>query len=204
MADAFAQVARARGVPLVAELKYDERSTTFIQPVNKLSAARPDAVFVPAPATQLELVAAQLAASGVTKTQGAAGKKPGALLCATADGLSPKLLASAGRYVQGALLAPVFYPDAADQRIAPFVERFRALFGEEPGAADALSFDAVQAVRRGLDGLDLSEGREGLARRIAASDAVGVTGPLRFEARGARGGAAQIYVVDGDVIHAMR
>jgi ABC-type branched-subunit amino acid transport system substrate-binding protein len=84
------------------------------------------------------------------------------------------------------------------------VERFRATFGEEPGAADALSFDAVQAVRRGLDGLDLSEGRDGLARRIAAGDAAGVTGPLRFGARGARGGGAQLYLVDGDAIRALR
>lgn len=204
MADAFAQVVRGRGVPLVAEQKYDEKATTFIQPVKQLAGARPDAIFIPAPAGQLELVAAQLAASGLTKTQGASGHKLGALLCATADGLSPKLLQSVGRYVQGALLAPVFYPDAADQQIAPFVERFRQSFGDEPGAADALSFDAVRAVRLGLDGLDLAEGRAGLARRIAAGDAPGVTGLLRFGPRGERGGAAQIYVVDGDAIRALR
>jgi ABC-type branched-subunit amino acid transport system substrate-binding protein len=201
MAEAFAERARAKGAKVVAEVPYDEKTTTFIAVAKKLVAEKPDAVFVPAAAVQLSLVASQLAASGVLVTQGGKGK--GALLLATADGLSVKLLQSAGRYVQGAVLAPVFYADAADGRLGPFVEKFRGQYGEEPGAADALGYDAVQAVRGALGKIEKAEGRAELARRVAGGMEVGVTGVLGFAA-GERGGTPQLYVVDGKAIRALR
>jgi branched-chain amino acid transport system substrate-binding protein len=194
----------ALGKKTVAELSFDEKSTTFIAQAKQLAKTGVDAIFVPAPATQLELVAAQLAATGITKTQGGTQKRQGALLLATADGVTPKFIASAGRYVQGAVLAPVFYADAADANLAPFVEKFRASYGDEPGAADALAFDAVTAVKLALTRLDPARGRAGLAALVASGRDSGVTGTLGFGATGERAGSPQLFIVDGDAIKAMR
>lgn len=215
MAESFSAAARSRGAKVVAEIAYNEKSTTFITQAKKLAAAKVDGVFVPAPASQLELIASQLAATGLTRTQGARERKgaPAATLFATADGLSVKLLQSAGRYVQGAVFAPVYYADAADAEkaqplavgnLAPFVDRFRAAYGEEPAAADALAFDAVRAARVALGKVDPNHGRADLVRLLIAGKDQGVTGPLGFIATGERAGTPQLYVVDGETIRPLK
>jgi ABC-type branched-subunit amino acid transport system substrate-binding protein len=206
MGETFAAAARARYAEVVAEIAFDEKTTTFIAPAKRLAKLRPDAVFVPGPAAQLELIAAQLAATGVIRTQGGRAKRGArsATLYATADGLTARLLQSAGRYVQGAVLAPVFYADAADPQLGPFVAQFRAAYGEEPGAADALGFDAVRAIRAALAQVDPRRGRAELGRLIAAGREVGATGVLGFGPGGERTGAPQLYVVDGEAIRALR
>src|SRR5207253_3199463 len=114
------------------------------------------------------LIAAQLATLNVTRS---AGHHGGGTLYATADGAGARLLGNAGRYLQGAVLAPVFF-GGIDERSAALVERYRAAFTEEPGAADALAYDAVTAARDALATLppgDLSgDGRRLLAGAIAA------------------------------------
>ncbi len=198
-----AEFARALGHPPAVEIAFDEKATTFIAQAKQVVKASPDAVFVPAPASQLALIASQLAASGVLRTQGST-RKGGAFLLATADGLTPQLLAGAGRYVQGAVLAPVFYADAADARLAPFVDKFRAAYGDEPGAADALAYDAVTAVKLALTRFDLGRGRAALAQAVAAARDPGVTGDLGFTATGERAGTPQLFIVDGTAIRALR
>jgi ABC-type branched-subunit amino acid transport system substrate-binding protein len=153
---------------------------------------------VPAAAEKLELVAAQLAATGVTR--GKPGH-PATALYATADGLSAALIARAGRYVQGAVLAPVFFPD---ERLAEVVERFRDAFGEEPGAASALAWDAVRAARDALRGAPPAEPRAGIAARLSAGADEGLTGRLGFGPGGERLGPPLLFVVDGDRIRALR
>src|SRR5262249_24524890 len=57
MAQTIADAARAAGAKVVAKLIYPQATTTFVDPVKKLLAAQPDALFVPAPASQLALIA---------------------------------------------------------------------------------------------------------------------------------------------------
>ena len=70
------------------------------------------------------------------------------LLLSTAADLSPRLLQSAGRYVQGALLAPGFYAGAdRSARAAAFVDAYRAAYGQDPHATEAYAYDGVNAIR---------------------------------------------------------
>src|SRR5438094_848949 len=84
-------------------------------------------------------------------------------------------------------------------RRARFVQRFRDAYGgEEPAAADALAFDAVEALRAALAKLPSGSGRAGLARLIAGGGQTGVTGKLAFGPTGERAGEPQLYFVDKD------
>jgi len=100
-----AGAASVRVVVALGKIGFDEKSTTFIAPVKRLVALKPDAIFVPTSASQFELIAAQLYSSGLTsppsaKRLPATPSKP-ALLLTTADGIGPRFLAAAGRYTQG-------------------------------------------------------------------------------------------------------
>jgi ABC-type branched-subunit amino acid transport system substrate-binding protein len=205
MADAFSAAARARGGEVVAELRYPEKSTTFIAPAKQLAKAKVDAVFVPATASQLELVAAQLAAAGVTRAERDAAGKPErknvTTLYATADGLGPRFLANAGRYTQGAVLAPVYQGPQGEpgSPVEAAIQRFRTACGEDPGAADAIAFDAVVALRDVISRLpsDTGEPRRAVAAALGTVSTEGLTGPVRFGAGGERAGRPPLYVVDG-------
>ncbi len=135
MSEAFAAVIQQRGGTVVADLHFAEKATTFIAPAKQLAKLHPDAVFVPATAGQLELIAAQLAAAEVIRfartARAPGGAGGGATLYATADGLGPRFVANAARFAAGAVLAPVFYPD---ERALPATDLFRRGTGEEPGA----------------------------------------------------------------------
>ena len=207
MSAAFAAAVRRRGAEVVAEVPYPERTTTFIAPVQRIAAAQPDALFIPAAAQQLELIAAQLYATGVTRASGTGGRSP-TLLLATADGAGARLLAAAGRYLPGALLAPVFFPAESDPDIGGFVMAFREAYQEEPGLADALAFDAVRSVRgvvEAVRGAPAEERRAALLGQLqATTGAGGVTGPLGFRAGGERAGMPLIFIVERDGVRVLR
>jgi ABC-type branched-subunit amino acid transport system substrate-binding protein len=116
---------------------------------------------------------------------------------ATADGINEKFLTSTAKYLQGAVLAPTFYPDLNEPRVAAFVERYKTAYGEDPNVLDALAFDAVRAVRVALDHEGSSPTRQSLATQLAHLGETGLTGELAFGASGDRAGAAPLYVVEG-------
>jgi branched-chain amino acid transport system substrate-binding protein len=200
MAQAFADAARAAGATVVADLRYPWQSTTFVDPVKKLMAAHPDALFVPAPATQIAMIAPQLAATGLTYMPGVKTGKT-ATLYATCDGINDRFLQSTAKYLQRAVLVPVFYADQNDARLKQFVESYRATFGQEPSAIDALAFDAVRAVRMALDHVDPNQPlRQSVAVSLSRLGEPGLTGDLSFTASGDRAGTPPLYIVGGDEV----
>jgi ABC-type branched-subunit amino acid transport system substrate-binding protein len=207
MAQSFAEAARAAGAKLVADLRYAEAATTFVEPVKKLQAAAPDALFVPAPAAQLALIAPQLASTGLTRMVNVKPTGKQTQLYATADGISERFLAQTAKYLQGAVLAPLFYPDLGDPRAAAFVDKYRAAYGEEPSSLDALAYDAVRAVRLALGPAPYNDGGGGRAQVASALTRLGekgLTGDLGFTQAGERAGAPPLFVVEGDAIHALK
>ena len=159
------------------------------------------------------MVAAQLYASHRGPAAAKGKKKAGSpaprriLLLATADGLGPRFLFSAGRYTQGALLAPVFFPDESDPLAGPFVTRFREQFTDEPTVADALAYDATRALALALDEIAQapdSERRAQLAARLRSSKGEGLTGDLGFGDDGERRGDPRLFCVEGEAIHLVR
>jgi branched-chain amino acid transport system substrate-binding protein len=204
MADAVKDAARQANLRVVADVRYPEASTTFIEPVQKLKAAAPDAVVIPAPASSLALIAPQLSASGLSRMPGVKPVGKTASIFATADGINAAFVASTAKYLQGAVLAPTFYPDLTDPRVSAFVERYRAAYGEEPTVIDALAYDAVRAVRIALDHEGTQPSRGALATQLAHLGESGVTGEVAFTASGERSGLPPLFTVDGDAVRALR
>lgn len=198
MSAAFLDEARKLGARIAGDVRYPESSTTFIEPVRRIQQGAPEALFVPAPAYQLQLIAPQLAASGVTRMPGMKPVGRQALLYATADGLNERFLTQTAKYLEGAILAPVFYPDENDPRAQAFVDRYRQAYGEEPSSLDALAYDAVRAARIALEHADGD--RAALAVSLSHLGENGLTGEIAFTAGGDRGGAPPLYTItDGQV-----
>jgi ABC-type branched-subunit amino acid transport system substrate-binding protein len=207
--DAFRQAVTAGGGRVSAEATYPPGATAFTAPIAALKKGAPQAVFVADGADRLELVAPALAFADLwpapwgkrpeATSVGSVGKKGArnVLLLATANDLSPKLLESAGRYVQGALLAPGFYADANDAAAKSFVDAYRAAYGQEPHATEAYAYDGVNALRAAAAS---AHSRADVLRALATGSFAGLTGTLRFGAEHERIDPPRVYTVDGDEI----
>jgi ABC-type branched-subunit amino acid transport system substrate-binding protein len=205
-AAAFTAAARAAGLQVVAEERYDPQATSFGPLVNRLKARQFGGLFVPDRAAVLELLAPALARAGVWSRPagGPAGKKLRTIvLLSTAEGLSTKLVRAAGRYVQGAVLAPGFYADAEDERVAPFVAGYRDAYGGDPGLFEAFGHDAVRAVRAAVAGGARTRA-DVRARLQRGALHPGVTGHVTFGADGHRLDPPLLYQVDGERIRLLR
>jgi ABC-type branched-subunit amino acid transport system substrate-binding protein len=201
--DAFRQAVTTGGGRVSAEATYPPGATAFTAPVAALKKGAPQAIFVADGAERLELVAPALAFADLWPAPW--GKRPDAgkkgarnvLLLATANDLGPRLLESAGRYVQGALLAPGFYADASDPAAKSFVDAYRAAYGQEPHATEAYAYDGVNALRAAAAS---GHTRSDVLRALATGSFAGLTGTLRFGTEHERVDPPRVYTVDGDEI----
>jgi ABC-type branched-subunit amino acid transport system substrate-binding protein len=198
LARAFDDEARARGLHIVAELHFADNATSFAREVRQIDGARPQALFVPATAAQLDLIAPQLAASGLSAMANVKTTGHEVRLYATADGLGARNLSRSGKYMQGATVLPPYWAEPADPRAAAFLDRYHEAYGEEPSVLDALAFDAVRAVRVVYSQTGLPGAWSDVANALHTLDAGGLTGPLGFGPEGQRAGQAQAWVVEGE------
>lgn len=202
LAAAFVEEAHQLGARTVADVRYPEGSTTFVEPVRRLRQAAPQALFVPSPASDLALIAPQLAASGVTHLPGVKPTRHEAVLYATADGMNERFVQSTAKYLEGAVLAPVFYADQSDASAAAFLTRYRQAYGEDPSSLDALAYDAVRAARLALEKSDGNRGA--VAASLSRLTDRGLSGELAFTAGGDRGGAPPLYTVEEGAVRALK
>jgi ABC-type branched-subunit amino acid transport system substrate-binding protein len=202
--DAFRQAVTAGGGRVSSEATYMPGATSFTAAVATIKKAPPQAVFVADGADRLELIAPALAFADLWPAPW--GRKPEAikkgarsvLLLATANDLSPRLIETAGRYVQGALLAPGFYADASDPAAKAFVDAYRAAYGQEPHATEAYAYDGVNALRAAAAAGGRS--RADVLRALATGSFPGLTGTLRFGADHGRADPPRVYTIEGDEI----
>ena len=214
---AFEKAVVAGGCQVVANESYKKDVTTFVEPVGRIAKQGFDALFVPDSAARLELIAPQLAVADLT-VQPIGGKKTAAknkhgraiLLLSTAEAVSPKFLKGSGRYTLGAALAPGFYPDDADPRIGPYVQRFRLAYGDDPTWLDAYAYDAAILIRSAVEAG--ARDRAGVAAALAAvgtgSPVPGVTGDVAFDPSHGRADHGFLYTVvadgAGQAIHVLK
>ena len=196
---------------LDADVSYPSGSTSFTSVVAAIKKTRAQALFVADNADRLELIAPALAAADLwpapwgKKPPPAAAGRPhvrNLLLLSTANGLSPRLLTSAGRYVQGALLSPGFFPAAGDARAGAFVDAYRATYGRDPHATEAYAFDGVNLLRS-VTGAG-ARTRADVLKALYDGTFEGLTGPLRFGPDHARADEPRVYLVEGDQISVAR
>ncbi len=200
LARVFAEEARARKLTIVAEVRFPEAATTFVREVKQLADARPQAIFLPTTAAQLDLIAPQLATAGVAAMANLKSSGREARLIATADGLSARSLVRSGKYLQGAIVLPPFWADAADPRAQAFLERYHEAYNEEPSLLDALGFDAVRSVRLVVSLRGEPRGWDEVSAGLREIDAGGLTGTLGFSTDGNRTGEPAAWIVDGNTL----
>jgi ABC-type branched-subunit amino acid transport system substrate-binding protein len=214
VADAFADEVQKNGGQIAARVAYTKGATSFVGPVGQIAGKSWDAVFVPDSADELELIAPQLAVADLVVRPAGDKKKPhkgrAIRLLSTAEGLAPKFLAGSGRYTEGAVFAPGFYPDDADPVIGPYVARFLAAYGEPPTAFDAYAYDAATVVRAVVDGGagDRATVTQGLEAIAPAHPIPGLSGGISFAPTHARADSGLLFnvVADGQAfaIHSLR
>jgi len=222
--EAFRKAVIAAGGTVVAEATYVTGATSFAGPIGSLKKTPFDAVFVPDSADRLALIAPALAVADLwpqpwsaeaakraaesskgrgkdVNGKGGAKAKP-ILLLSTANDLSHKLLANAGRYVQGALLCPGFYADDSEPHARAFADGYRAAYGRDPHATEAYAYDAVvafqTAIRQG------ARTRGDLVKALGTANMPvlhGLTGNVTFGPDHGRVDSPLVYQVDGDDIH---
>jgi ABC-type branched-subunit amino acid transport system substrate-binding protein len=199
-AAAFSAEVEARGGRVVARESYKKEAVAFVEPVARVAKADFDALFIPDTAARLELIAPQLAVADlVVAPPGARRPKRGrnVLLVATAEAITPKFLRGSGRYTHGAALAPGFFPDDTDARIAAYVQRFRAAYGDDPTWLDAYAYDAALLVRAAVE--SGARDREGVGAALASGVPVaGLTGAIVFDASHGRADPGVLYTVVAD------
>ena len=192
MTAAFTAELAKGGGSVVSTVTYKADTKSFAGFTAKL-AGDWGAVFVPAQADVLGLIAPALAATGkIPKpvgTKKVIGGRP-ILLLSTAENLTAAYLTDAGRHSEGALFAPGYFPDDRDPASREFLDRFIASFGRAPGFIEAYAYDAAQiAVAAG------GSGRAGLAATLARGELAGLTGLIRFDADHRRADAGVLYTV---------
>jgi ABC-type branched-subunit amino acid transport system substrate-binding protein len=197
MRDLFVQEAQRANLPVAGQAAYESNATAFGQPIKELRLRKWDVLFVPDLASRLELIAPALAAADLWPTLPGAVKQPkvrNITLVSTAEDLSARVLKES-RYLQGALLAPGYYPEEDS-----FVQQYRGEHGDDPKLFEAFAYDAVHAVRAALE--SGAHDRAQLAARLGALGGVyGVTGKLKFTPGGDRADTAAVYTIQGEAIH---
>ena len=93
-----------------------------------------EALFIPAYAERIALIAPQLAYYGIENVQ----------LFGINGWNSPTLIQQAGRYTRGAIFSDGFYADSQDEQVVAFVEAYQQRFGDKPSILEAQGYDCAQ------------------------------------------------------------
>ncbi len=204
VAKAFEAALGKRGGTVEASVTYSSTTTSFDKIVTKLPKSGWDAIFIPDKADRVALVLPALATSGAYPkplgTKRVVDARP-VLLLSTAEGLDAQFVANAGRYSEGAWLAPGFYADPTDAAAKPFVDRYTAAFGQPPQAIEAYAYDAAMLIAAASGG-----GRGALASKLATGSFDGVTGTIKFDEQShLRADPGVVYTVVEDAgVYAIR
>lgn len=192
---AFIAEVKAVGGEIIADVGYAADTRSFSSLVGKLGGSW-QAVFIPDQADRLELIAPALAAGGLVArpfgTKKVIGGRP-IVLMSTAEGAGDGFVREAARYAEGGLLAPGWFPGALDEQSLEFERVYFETIGKTPTAVDAYAYDAVRLIAT-MQG----NNRGDLARKLAAAEAPGITGVLRFDGAHRRADDGVIYTVEID------
>ncbi len=176
---AFKDQVESLGGKVIVEATYAPGTTSFTKDIRKLK--KPwSALFVPDQAKTLALIAPALAAANLNAQPVGKKSKHGRsiLLLSTAEGIDQRYLRAAGRYSWGAVLAPGFFPDRTDARIADFVARYEQEFDSEPSAHEAYAYDAATVLRHAVD--NGARTREELGKALRMQEVPSLTGTIAF------------------------
>jgi ABC-type branched-subunit amino acid transport system substrate-binding protein len=202
MSDSFGAAWRGGGGRLGPVIRYAANERVFTAPVARLTRAEFDVLFVPERASRIGLIAASLAKVGVwtSARRDESSHARTVLMLATADGLSRRVVQSAHRYLQGALLAPGYYHLDRANSAAPSTTSPVHDLPWSPGLVAAVAYDGALVVRQFL--ANNPPDSEALVRALQSPGTGGMTGALHFDQQGLRADQPLVYTIQGDrVVH---
>ncbi len=111
----------------------------------------------------------------------------------------PTMVDQTEQITDNAVFCDSFFPDETDGRIARFVTTFYGRYREPPTAFEAEVYDAARLMQKALKRAKGAE-RESLAKALRTMRFRGITGLMRFDARGDVQKDVIILTVDQDAI----
>jgi ABC-type branched-subunit amino acid transport system substrate-binding protein len=133
-----------------------------------------EALFVPAYADSIALLAPQLAFYGIENIQ----------LLGINGWNSAKLLQQAGRYTKGAVFSDGFFVDSTEPVVADFVAGYLHQFGDKPSILEAQAYDCVNILLPIITNPLVSSSMAVQRELVAVKNYPGVTGVSGFAANG--------------------
>jgi branched-chain amino acid transport system substrate-binding protein len=171
LAEAFAAAFERAGGSVVAIESYTgEDEEPLSQILGRISDSRPDLLFLPGAGEALLRQAQAVRAQGLNVT-----------LLGSSNWESQRLYAEPA--LEGAFFSTHFCPVEAPAALTTFAEQYAAAYGQEPGSAAALTFDALGLIHHAIQSqseIDPDSIRQGLYN----SRYVGVTGPFFYHETG--------------------
>ena len=158
------------GGTVAAEEFFDRGDTDFAEPLGRLAAATPGAVFISGLVPEIALITQQARDLPVLDAAG----EPVVFLGADSWD-HPDLLAHPAAELEGSFFSTHFSPDAEGPGARAFVDAWRSRHGSAPTGGDAVSYDAVRLLAQAVERagrLDPEAIREQLA---ATEDYAGAT-----------------------------
>jgi ABC-type branched-subunit amino acid transport system substrate-binding protein len=150
---ALREVLVVSGEEPVLEQGYDPDATGFVADAERIAGGSFDVLFVPDTAARLALIAPALAAAGLWSVP-PGGEAPedgrAVQLIAPSTAIDDDLARRAGRYLNGALFATSFHPDASPGA-AGFAERVADEYKRQATYFEAYGHDAVLLIAAAID-----------------------------------------------------
>jgi branched-chain amino acid transport system substrate-binding protein len=148
-----------------------------------------DAIFIPDVAEKIALIAPQLAYYDIDNV----------LLLGTNLWHSERLTQTAGKYVQKAIIADVFYAESSEKQVKKFISTFEASYGEPPGFIEALAYDATMIGLHALSnpGVRSRKDLKGELKGLRAFK--GVTGLTSFKENGDAQKKLYLLQIEGNI-----
>ncbi len=111
---------------------------------------------------------------------------------------SSQLIKLAKDYAQNAVMVDGFSQESASQPVHQFVETYRQIYGNDPGAIEAFAFDTARLMISLLSKPDIRFRHALRDAMLQVYEVDGITGPLAFDSRGEAIKSLSLLRVKGD------
>ena len=161
---------RGSGGTVAAEEFFDRGETDFAEPLGRLAASTPGAVFISGLVPEIALVTQQARSLPLLDAAG----EP-ALFLGADSWDHPDLLAHPEAELEGSFFSTHFSPDADAPGARAFVDAWRSRFGSAPSGGDAVSYDAVRLLAQAVERAGRLDPEAIRAQLAATEDYAGAT-----------------------------
>ncbi len=179
------------GGNVVVEETFKPGDANVSDQVAAIKAAAPDVLFLIAYYNDVASLLRQVRSAGIT-----------AQIVGSDAWSTPDIIAQAGQDVEGAYVFNMYSPQATGPGTQEFVSAYQAAYGGLPDDVAALSYDAANFVRQGLENAQALERQALDDALLAIRDFQGVTGEMHWTAnsRDPLRGAVMLKVVAGQFV----